>query len=128
MSEHVPEPLPRELLPEATAPVTEEALWDERLRNLMAAAEPALAELRRETPPWWEILAAWWRPVAGLVGAAVTALLIVVATAAPRGERAPGAVALAAAATDGAPAALWAALGSEANPVLAAIVLEGGTQ
>jgi len=116
------------LLPDATAPVAEEALWEGRLRNLMTAAEPALAELRRETPHWWEILAAWWRPAAGLVGAAVAALLIVVATAAPRGERAPGAVALAAAATDGAPAALWAALGSEANPALAAIVLEGGTQ
>jgi len=128
MSERAPEPLPRELLPDATAPVAEEALWEARLRNLMTAAEPALAGLRRKTPRWWEILAAWWRPVAGLAGAAVAALLVMIATAAPHGEPAPGAVALAAAATDGAPAALWAALGSEADPVLAAILLEGGAQ
>jgi hypothetical protein len=128
MSNHESEPLPRSLLPDATAPASDEALWEDRLQTLMRAAEPALAELRRETPRWWELLAAWWRPAAGLVGAAVAALLIVVATAAPRGERAPGAVALAAAATDGAPAALWTALGSQADPVLAAIALEGGTQ
>jgi len=126
MSEHIPEPLPPEVLPHPTAPATDDALWDHRLASLMRAAEPALAELRRDTPRWWEILAAWWRPAAAVAGAAAALLVIVLGTVRPGDEHDTGAVALAVAASDGAPAVLWAALGSEADPVLAAIALEGG--
>jgi hypothetical protein len=125
MSEHIPEPIPRDWLPEPTAPASEEVLWERRLRSLMHSADARLASLREGAPSWREILGAWWRPAAGLTVAASLALALLFGAGSTNAEPSPGDVALAAAVSGGEPAALWAALGSEADPVLAVIALGG---
>jgi hypothetical protein len=131
MNEHTRDPLPREWLPDAVGPAHpgDEALWEARLYRLAAAAEPALARLRTPAIPWWNVLAAWWRPLVsaaalGTAAAALTLLLYVP----PRGAAtAPaGTATLSAMVGDGQPAALWAGLGAKADPALALIALQGG--
>lgn len=121
----LPAPLPRHWLPDATHPPgSDDSIWEDRLQRLMDAAEPGLSSLRTHGSPWWAVLGAWWRPTAVLAAAAV-ALVVLLPTAPASLEHPRGALALAAAVSEGEPAALWTALGSEADPVLALIVLEG---
>lgn len=126
-NEKLPEPLPRDRLPAATPPLADEPIWEDRLARLMDAAEPRLAGLRTGRIPWWSVLGAWWRPVAGFAAAAAVALIAFLPAAPAGNEPQPVSVALAATLGDGEPATLWAALGSEADPVLASIALEGTT-
>lgn len=134
--ERMPDPLPEGWLPEPAAEAGGEDLWEERVRRVVAAAEPRLRELERagrapaptavERPAGWREVGRWWRPAAALATAAVLALFL----ASPTPPEAPvsrGSPALAAVASDGEPASLWGAAGSEAHPVLALIALEGET-
>ncbi len=129
MSERIPERLPPEWLPDPVAPPGDEEdapVWEWRLRRLVAAAEPRLARLRARETPWWSGLAAWWRPVTAAAVAAAAALILGLRLAPERLEAPPrGTLALSAVVSEGEPAALWIAVGSEADPVLALLALEG---
>ncbi|MFQ6046830.1 MAG: hypothetical protein ACE5PT_10830 [Gemmatimonadales bacterium] len=128
MNDRIPDPLPREWLPEAVAPrgSTDRELWEVRLRRLMRSAEPRLERLGSLGAPWWTLLAAWWKPTLGMAGAAAVILALLVSTVTGGAPAAPeGSPTLAAVAGDGEPAALWIGLGGDADPVLAAIALEG---
>lgn len=153
MTDRGRERLPREWLPDALAPAhgAGAAEWEDRLQRLMRAAEPALAELERaagspapesrgEEPvgsrraeaalPWWAVLAGAWRlaiPAAAAAAAAlVLALRLVVGSAASQAAS-PDAFALTAITGGGEAAALWQGAGSEADPVLAQLVVQGGS-
>lgn len=132
MTDRVPDPLPREWLPGPVGPAhpADEALWEERVRRLTAAAEPALARLRSRPVPWWELLAAWWRPLvsAAALGAAAAALALVLAPPRRTPVAPAGGATLSAVVGDGQPAALWAGLGAKADPALALIALQGGAR
>lgn len=147
MTERRPEGLPREWLPEPVAPARggDAAEWERRLQRLMRAAEPTLAELAHtaESPapaprrtadagsPWWAVLAGRWKPaLAGAALAAVVAVLGLRLVPGPAAEPStePGAFTLTAVAGGGEAAALWQGLGVEADPVLAHLVLQGGSR
>ncbi len=128
MTDPIPDPLPREWLPDAAGPARPEdpQVWEERLQRLVAAAEPRLARLRAREAPWWASLAGWWRPAGGLALAAAAALALVLLRGPAPGPRAgaPVSLALGAIASEGDPAVFWTtATGREANPVLALVVL-----
>jgi hypothetical protein len=129
MTDHTPNPLPREWLPDPAGPAhpTDEAAWEARLRRLALAAEPALARLRTQPVPWWSALAAWWKPlvVAAAVAALAGVMLLPRLAPTPRTRSNAGVATISAIAGHGAPAALWAGLGSEADPALALITLSG---
>jgi hypothetical protein len=121
--EDVPAPLPRDVLP---GPVPREgsAEWESAVERVLAAAEPRLPGPRRSVvhleQRWPSVLGAWWRPAAVLAAAATAAVLLMRAEpAAP----APGTIPLGVVATQGDPAALFAGLGLDADPVLALIAL-----
>jgi hypothetical protein len=138
MNHSTPDPLPPDWLPEPVGPASggDQELWDRRLGELMSAAEPALAELAREAalpavsapvPGWLALLADRWRPTVG-AAALVAASLALVVGVAPRRQApatSPDVFSLTALAGEGSPAALWQGMGSEADPTLAQIVLEG---
>jgi len=133
MTEHTPDPLPREWLPQPVGPAhqVDEALWEARLQRLTAAAEPALARLRAPAISWWSVLAAWWRPMvsAAALGTAAAALaLLLHLPPPPRGTAKPpaGTATLSVVVGDGQPAALWVGLGAQADPALALIALQRG--
>lgn len=142
MTHATPDPLPPEWLPDPVGPPSggDSEGWDRRLRELMSAAEPRLAELaggsaRAETPRaaagTWTLLAARWRAVVGAAALAAAALTLVVRVLpAPSSSAAPatGTLSLTAMAGEGTAAALWQGLGSEADPTLAQIVLQGTSQ
>jgi hypothetical protein len=107
-----PRPLPREWLPEATAPEGAPE-WEARLERITALAEPAL---RRLAGPWSSLLGVWWKPAAALVAAAALALAL-----SPDGQDAS--LPLSVIARDGGPLVLWERVGIEADPVLALIAL-----
>lgn len=94
----------------------------------MAAAAPRLAELQQVRTPWWEILGAWWKPIAGatVFATAGLVLLLAISDSAP-GTRPSATLALSAVVGQGDPAVIWAGLGEDVDPVLALIVLEGET-
>lgn len=127
--DETPEPLPREWLPESPVPPAEDAAyWNERVADLLAAADPTLARYRTAAarPRWWETLAGWWRPAAagGLAAAAGLLLSLGLGAGAGGGSAAPD-PALAAVVSDGDAAALWTAVaGQGADPVLAVVALE----
>lgn len=127
MTEHVPEPLPREWLPAPLGPAGADAApWEARLQRLAAAAGPALARLRARPLPWWSVLAARWKPLAGAAAATAAGLtLVLYLTASPAPRPAAGAPTISAVVSGGEPAALWAALGAQADPALALIALNG---
>jgi hypothetical protein len=142
MKRTTPDPLPPEWLPDPVGPVSggDSDAWDRRLRELMNAAEPRLAELARQgadrpaarvATPWWTLLAARWRAVVGAAVLAAAALALVVRVLpAPSASaaRSPGAFSLTAMAGQGSAAAVWQGLGSEADPTLAQIVLQGASR
>lgn len=134
MTDQIPDPLPREWLPDPAAPparagARDAELWEGRLRRLMSAAEPRLERLRSRGAPWWTPLAAWWRPTLGVAAAAAVILVMLVGELIGGAPAAPeGSPTLAAVAGDGEPAALWIGLGAEADPVLATIALEEGAR
>ena len=126
MSRKTPEPLPSDWLPEPRTRVEldDPEILESRIRRLVAAAEPTLASYRTGELAWWQALIQYWQPAtaAALAGAIAAVLLL-----GPEGQS-PGApptndLVLTAAATDGDPAALWMAIGEQADPVLALIAL-----
>lgn len=131
MTQHTPDPLPRQWLPDPVGPAhpADEAPWEARLQGLMAAAEPTLARLRASAIPWWSVLAAWWRPLvsAAALGAAAAGLALLPRVPPRRTvTTAAGTATLSVVVGNGEPAALWAGVGAEADPALALIVWHGG--
>jgi len=138
MTHKTPDPLPPEWLPDPVGPARggDPEEWDRRLRDLVSAAEPRLAELARGPAPGrelrpatgaWLLLAARWRAAVGAAAlAAATLALVVRVLPAPASSPAADAstLGLAAIAEQGTAAALWQGLGSEADPALAQIVLQ----
>lgn len=141
MSEHERiDPLPETWLPEPSGPPDDAPAWEARLRRIVAAAGPRLERLRERAEPgvaggapgrgdraWWAGLGLLLRPAAGLAAAAGLLLFLVQPAPSPAGEGADSPT-LAAVASGGEPAALWQATGAEADPVLALIALEEGTE
>jgi hypothetical protein len=141
MSKKIPDRLPADWLPEPVAPASgDAAAWQHRLDRLMSVAEPTLAELARTAtspgpacrpaaPSWWQLLAARWRPALSAAALAAAALLLALRLLpVTPATSTPTAFALTAVAGAGEPAALWQAMGAEAEPTLARIVLQGGSQ
>ena len=131
MTERMPDPLPREWLPDPVGPAhpIDEASWEARLQRLTMAAAPALARLRTPMVPWWDVLAAWWKPLvsAAALGMAAAGLALLL-RAAPGGNGAmpAGTATLSAVVGDGQPAARWAAMGAKAAPARARLAERGG--
>ena len=104
--------------------------WDEPLGKVLAAAEPELVRLARDggvqLAPWLSEMGSWWRPAAGLAAAAVAFLLLTSPTPSP-GSADPDAMSLTILASGADPAAIWAAMGVDADPVLALLTLEDHT-
>lgn len=145
MTDRTPDRLPADWLPEPVAPATggDAAEWDQRLQRLMSAAEPTLAELARTAAaaapargpspaaPWWAVLAARWKPAlsaAALATAVLVAGLRLLPGAATGTATTTSAFTLTAVAGGGEAAALWQGMGATADPALAQIVLQGGSQ
>lgn len=133
------DPLPRDWLPSSPVRAARDVeYWDAQARSVAAAAEPTLARYRAYPQgrlPWWHALGRSWRPaLAGALAAAAGLLLALGLGADRRPAPHAGDVALAAVASAGEPAALWAARGEEADPILAFLALEtelreeGGTR
>lgn len=129
------DPLPPDWLPEPSVPSADDPAWEARARRVVRAADPELERRRAESASragersgrsgeagWWTGLGRWLGPAAGLAAAA--ALLLAALGPGPSAREPATSAALAAAATDGDPAALWRAAGTEADPVLALIALE----
>ena len=128
MNREIPDPLPPDSLPEPVAPPGpgDPEVWESRIRGLMAEAEPTLARYRVGRRPWWTAFGQNWQPAT--VGALAAAAGLILALGLGSLRRAPVPehdLVLAVAASDGEPAALWAVMGAEADPVLALIALEG---
>jgi hypothetical protein len=141
MRHDTPEPLPPEWLPDPVGPARggDPGVWDHRLRELMSAAEPRLAELARQgahrpaprvATTWWTLLAARWRAAVGAAAlAAAAAMLVVQVLPSPSSPPAEaGTFSLTAMAGEGTAVAVWQGLGSEADPTLAQIVLQGASR
>lgn len=142
MTQQTPDPLPPEWLPDPVGPASggDPEDWDRRLRTLMSAAEPRLAELARSrqrsrepriAAGWWTSLMGRWRALVGAAALAAAGLALVVRVLpGPSSSVAPaaGALSLTAMAGGGTAAALWQGLGSEADPTLAQIVLQGASR
>lgn len=134
--DRMPDPLPESWLPEPAIDAEDEADREARVRRIMASAEPRLRELARRGPmadpstapagAGWLDLGRWWRPAAVLAAAAALVLLLT-RPAPPEVAPPAGSAALGAVVTEGEPASLWEAAGSEAHPVLALIALDEAT-
>jgi hypothetical protein len=116
------EPLPREWLPEAVAPEGD-AVWEARAERIVGAAESEWARFDARTTPWIPAIGGWLRPAVALAAGAA-ALLFAVSDRVARAVPAADALALGVVVANGDPAALWAALGVSADPVLALLTLE----
>ncbi len=121
------DPLPRDWLPEALPPENH-VVWETRASRILLTADRESLDRRSErvgAAPWlWEI-GSWLRPAAALAAAALGLLFVWPdsrASADP--ARAADEMALGLVASGGEPAALWAALGVPADPVLALLTLE----
>lgn len=135
-NDQVPDPIPHEWLPASpVAPQEDEAYWDERLRSLMAEAEPVLAEYRRSRrrASWLDALAVRWRPAVGGAFAFAASLVLALVLGEGRGGSQPSgaqgqarAMVLATVVSGGEPAALWRSAGVPADPTLALMALETG--
>lgn len=131
-----PRPLPRKWLPEARAPEGA-PVWELRLERILEAAEPRLRERSRsgnaasrgesgaDDANWPDVLGAWWRPAAGLAAAAATVSILLLGGLRTGPEVDVQAAFMQIVVSAGEPGALWEGIGIEADPVLAAIVLEG---
>ncbi|HUF51003.1 MAG TPA: hypothetical protein VMN60_09235 [Longimicrobiales bacterium] len=119
-SENTIPPLPRDLLPDATAPANAPG-WQDRLERIVALNEPQLQRLRAQNEMHWSTqLGHWWKAAAAIVLAA-TALLLALERPAARGQTE---LPLSVMAADGEPFAIWTGVGLEADPVLALIALQ----
>jgi hypothetical protein len=125
LDDDAPSPIPRSWLPEPSPPEGG-ARWEAGVQRVLAAAEPVLGRLRAPAfeieAAWTAMLAAWWKPAALLAAAAAALLLVLDPPHAPAATDS-GALPLSVIAADGEPAAMWAGLGIEADPVLALIAL-----
>lgn len=126
MSKKIPEPLPSDWLPEPRTRVEldDPEVLESRIRRLMAAAEPTLASYRTGELGWWQALIQYWQPATATALASAIAVVLLLGP----GGQSPGPpptddLVLTAAASDGDPAALWTAIGEQADPVLALIAL-----
>jgi len=123
--DNAPRPLPRDWLPEATAPEGAPE-WDVRVARIIAAAEPTLRRLGKRrseiAASWPTMLGSWWKSAAALATAAA-ALLFMLKPETIR-EPAQGWLPLSVVAAEGEPFALWEGLGISADPVLALIALQ----
>jgi len=129
----LPDPLPREWLPESPVPPEEDAeYWEGRVRTLMAEATPALAAHRTASPrsvSWLDALGARWRmATAGAFALAASAVAALVLSGEHRGAPDPRAMVLGAVVGKGEPAALWEGAGVAADPTLAILALENAAQ
>lgn len=130
------DPLPEGWLPGPSGPPADAPEWEARVQRIVAAAGPRL-ERRRERAErgaagragraWWAELGLLLRPAAGLAAAAALLLVLLGPSPSPAGDPSASST-LAAVASGGDPAALWRAAGAEADPVLALIALEEGTE
>lgn len=126
MRREIPDPLPADWLPKPAAPRVPDdpEVLDIRIRRLMAAAEATLARFRAGEIPWWAVLARHTRPAAAAALAAAAGLLVALGLGgASQWAEPENDLVLVAAASEGNPAALWSAMGTEADPVLALIAL-----
>ena len=125
--QNIPDPLPREWLPQSASAFAQGA-GAERflLRRLVNAAEPILARYREEDARWWSALAIRWRPtLAGAAAAAALVLGFAVERAVLPVRETPDPV-LAASFSDGDPSLFWN-VSEGADPVLTAVALQEGT-
>jgi hypothetical protein len=122
-------PLPREWLPDGVEAEGHE-VWEARTARVLAftSLEWRRAEGRARAMPWLTEVGHWVGPAAALAAAAAALLLVGSNRAATLGRTPQAdAVALSLVATGGDPVALWAALGVNADPVLALLTLEDHT-
>jgi hypothetical protein len=119
------QPLPRDWLPDASAPDGAPE-WDVTLQRILAAAEPSLRQLQDASTAsdvtWSAVLGSWWKPAAAIAAAA--ALLLLLDGRDTEDRAAQGVLPLSVMAAQGDPFALWQSLGIEADPVLALIALQ----
>lgn len=127
MNEKSHDPIPEELLPKSAVDGGDSPLWESRVQNLMSAAGPMLAEYRTEPVQWWAALAERWRPRLAVALAAAAAFTIAVHLALPApASRYESSLPLATVLGEGEnTATLWSIANSEADPVLALVILEG---
>lgn len=121
-------PLPKEWLPKA-APPDGHTEWEARTARIMSAVGPEWARLRlggrAMGPSWLAEMGRWLRPAAALAAAGAGLLLWVTKPPAPSATFLSAEnVALGLVVSDGDPVALWAALGVQADPVLALLTFE----
>ncbi len=126
------DPLPGKWLPDSPVPPPEEeAYWEGRLDALMTKADPTLASYRPGPavgPSLLETLALGWRPAAaGAFALAASVILALVLGAGSRPSSGPQAVVLSAIVGEGTPSSLWQGAGVEADPTLALLALESGS-
>jgi hypothetical protein len=124
----LPEPLPKEWLPDPAAPAESDdpEVWDRRIRRLVAVAEPTLARYSSGRGPWWVAFGQRWRPTVAAALAAAAGLLIALTLG--EGPRAPtpqNNLVLVATASESNPALVWAAINAETDPVLGLITVGG---
>lgn len=126
MSREIQKPLPSDWLPKPVARAGKDDLqiWESRICQLLAKAEPTLERYRARDLGWWSALSYYWRPVAASALATAMLLILFFGLGSQPGKPSPGSnLVLMAAASDGSPEVLWAAIGEEADPVLALIAL-----
>jgi len=128
-----PEPLPKEWLPDSPVPPEgDEAYWSAQLGRLMAEAEPILSAHRSEpadTASWMAALAVRWRPAAVSALALAASMVLAFVWQAEHMPTPSGrTIVLSTIVGEGQPAAIWKGAGVEADPTLALLALESGTQ
>lgn len=117
-------PLPRSWLPDPVAPEGD-GVWDARAARIVAATDIEWEQALAAVPGSWVTeLGRWWRPTVALAAAAAALLLMTDGPPSRSGGAPPDGAALDLIASDGDPVALWAAVGVDADPVLALIALE----
>lgn len=121
-------PLPREWLPEPVLPGGHVAR-DASAARILGALELEWARHTARGQPdasrWVSDLGRWLRPAAALAAAAIALLFVLDDYRThPSSTHAADEMALSLVASHGDPAALWAALGVPADPVLALLTLE----
>ena len=128
MNSDLPDPLPSEWLPDPVAPSgpDDPDVWDGRIAELMAAAEPALERYQATHRLRWGATGRGWRWAAATTLAAAASLVIALGwgTVASPGV-AQNSLVLVAVASESDPALFWAAINAETDPVLGLITLEG---
>jgi len=119
--------LPRDVLPDSLPP-NDAAVWDARVRRIIAAADPDLRRLRSAGSSadvaWWSGMAQWRTPAAVFAAVATILLVVMMGRLSVFRDIPPDELALGLVATDGDPMTLWGAAGIPADPVLALIAVQ----